>query len=418
MASTPVDLVGVGAVTGYGWGFDTLVKGVGSGESAARPQTVDGLDVLAATLPEPPAEVASSYDAVSRFEQAALFAVDDALADARSRGWTAGGCVGVLFCTGIGDIRTIRDEYFRATQPRPSVFSHMLHTSTGSLLAQRHGWTGPNFVLNAACSSGNAALQLAQSWLTTGMTTDVIVAGVELCLIAEIITGFRRMRVLLADGAPLGDCRPFQEGSRRFFLGEAGIAMVLSSSPDPADGNAGSDADADGDTDTAVRPRATYLGGAITHDAFHLVAPEPEAVQLERCYREAIAAAGLRPADIGLVKAHGSGTPINDQAEAALLDRMFPPSTQVCSYKPLVGHAMALAALSEMAGLLAGYEIGALPHHVTTTDQAHPRLADGDRPPDGPVLCGSVGLGGANTAAVIQVHQRHPAPPVPTGERS
>jgi 3-oxoacyl-[acyl-carrier-protein] synthase II len=393
----PVDIAGVGAVTGYGWGFDALVKGVGSGESAARPQTVDGLDVLAATLPEPPAEVASTYDAVSRFEQAAVFAVDDALSDARSRGWQPGGCVGVVFCTGIGDIRTIRDEYFRDTQPRPSVFSHMLHTSTGSLLAQRHGWTGPNFVLNAACSSGNAALQLAQSWLTTGMATDVIVAGVELCLIAEIITGFRRMRVLLADGAPLGDCRPFQEGSRRFFLGEAGVALVLSPSL-PGD----------------AQPRASYLGGAITHDAFHLVAPEPEAVQLERCYREAIAAAGLEPAGIGLVKAHGSGTPINDQAEAALLDRMFPPSTQVCSYKPLVGHAMALAALSEMAGLLAGYETGALPRHVTATHKAHPRLADGDRPPGGPVLCGSVGLGGANTAAVIQVHPS----PGPTGERS
>jgi 3-oxoacyl-[acyl-carrier-protein] synthase II len=281
----PVDIAGVGAVTGYGWGFDALVKGVGSGESAARPQTVDGLDVLAATLPEAPSHVAADYDAVSRFEQAALFAVDDALADARARGWTAGGCVGVVFCTGIGDIRTIRDEYFRDTQPRPSVFSHMLHTSTGSLLAQRHGWTGPNFVLNAACSSGNAALQLAQSWLTTGMATDVIVAGVELCLIAEIITGFRRMRVLLADGAPLGDCRPFQEGSRRFFLGEAGVALVLSPSLRSPSSASADDPPEDG-ADAGVQPRATYLGGAITHDAFHLVAPEPEAVQLERCYRE------------------------------------------------------------------------------------------------------------------------------------
>jgi 3-oxoacyl-[acyl-carrier-protein] synthase II len=383
-----VDIAGVGAVTGYGWGVDALVKGVGSGESAGRRQTVDGLDVVAATLPDhPDPDGDAGRDNLSRFEQAALFAVDDALADARSRGWQPGGCVGVVFSTGIGDIRTIRDEYFRDTQPRPSVFSHMLHTSTGSLLAQRHGWTGPNFVLNAACSSGNASLQLAQSWIASGLATDVIVAGVELCLIAEIITGFRRMRVLLADGAPLGDCRPFQEGSRRFFLGEAGVAMVLSSA-----------------SASAQRPRATYLGGAITHDAFHLVAPEPEGVQLERCYRDAIAAAGLAPADIGLVKAHGSGTPINDQAEAALLDRLFPPSTWVCSYKPLVGHAMALAALAEMAGLLAGYEIGALPTHVTT-DAAHPRLADGDRPPDGPVLCGSVGLGGANTAAVIQVHR-------------
>lgn len=401
--AAPARIMGLGAVTGYGWGFDALVKGLGSGRSAARRQTVDGLDVVAAMIPDPPDHdhdddhddgggdgdgdrAKQSDGTVGRYEQAAMFAVDDALADARGRGWQPGGCVGVVFCTGIGDIRTIRDEYFRGTQPRPSVFSHMLHTSPGSLLARRHGWTGPNLVLNAACSSGNAALQLAQAWLASGVATDVVVAGVEMCLIAEIVTGFRRMRVLLAEGAPLADCRPFQEGSRRFFLGEAGIALVVT-------GNGGGAPEA---------ARAVYRGGATTHDAFHLVAPEPEGTQLERCYRDAIAAAGATPDEIALVKAHGSGTPLNDAVEAALLDRLFPPATRVCSYKPLLGHAMALAALSELAGLLAGYEVGALPTHVTG-DPAHPRLADGGPPPDGLVLCGSVGLGGANTAAVLDM---------------
>jgi 3-oxoacyl-[acyl-carrier-protein] synthase II len=385
----PVPIAGVGAVTGYGWGFDALAKGLRSGESSARRQTVDGLDVTASTIPDDlGVDVDPGIDLgidglVGQYENAAVFAVDDALADARRRGWQPGGCVGVVYCTGIGDIRTIRDEYFRDTQPRPSVFSHMLHTAPGSLLARHHGWTGPNLVLNAACSSGNAALQLAQAWLVSGVATDVIVAGAEMCLIAEIITGFRRMRVLLAEGAPLSDCRPFQEGSRRFFLGEAAVAMVLT-------GELGDGA------------RAVYRGGATTHDAFHLVAPEPEGTQLERCYRDALAAAGASPDDIALVKAHGSGTPLNDTVEAALLDRLFPPATRVCSYKPLVGHAMALAALAELAGLMAGYEIGMLPPHVTD-DPAHPRLADGGPPPDGPVLCGSVGLGGANTAAVLDI---------------
>lgn len=524
----PVPIVGVGAVTGYGWGFDALAKGLRSGESSARRQTVDRLDVVASVIPDDDgvADALGVEGLVGRYEHAALHAVDDALADARDRGWRPGGCVGVVFCTGIGDIRTIRDEYFRDTRPRPSVFSHMLHTAPGSLLARHHGWTGPNLVLNAACSSGNAALQLAQAWLVSGVATDVIVAGAEMCLIAEIITGFRRMRVLLAEDAPLSDCRPFQEGSRRFFLGEAAVAMVLTtadtadtadtthtthttgSAPigagdrngtstngavDTASSRLATDADTthttgsaptggadlggmstsgavdtigaqgrtttggsrpanDADTDypatyasgatrpttgnpddinlpgtyaaraarpttgipdgqgtrgdapgqPALRPRAMFLGGATTHDAFHMVAPEPEGTQLERCYRDALAAAGATPADVGLVKAHGSGTPLNDTVEAALLDRLFPPATRVCSYKPLVGHAMALAALAELAGLLAGHEIGALPPHVTD-DPAHPRLADGGPPPDGLVLCGSVGLGGANTAAVLDI---------------
>ena len=386
-------VAGLGAVTGYGWGRGALAAGLRSKQSAAGQQVVDGLDVVAATVPANPAP--TDGEAISRYEEAALFAVADALDDARARGWRQGDRVGVVFCTGIGDIRTTRDEYFRDSPPRPSQFAHMLHTSVGSLLAQRYGWTGPNLVLNAACSSGNAAFELAAGWLATGVATDVIVAGTEFCLIAEIITGFRRMRVLLANGAPLGECRPFQDGSRRFFLGEDAIGFVLTA--DAAAADAPTDADARG-----LRPRAVYLGGATTHDAFHLVAPEPEGTQLERCYREALAVAGVDPGEIALVKAHGSGTPLNDTVEAALLDRLFPPTTQVCSYKPLVGHCMAAASLVELASLVVGYEIGALPPHVTG-DPANPRLPDGGPPPDGPVLCGSVGLGGANTAAVFDI---------------
>lgn len=373
-------VAGVGAVTGYGWGFDRLAAGLRSGGSAGRQQVVDGLDVLAATVPPPPGP---DDRAATRYEQAALFAVDDALADARSRGWRPGPTVGVVFCTGIGDIRATRDNYFRDARPRPSMFPRMLHTSVGSMLGQVHGWTGPNLVVNAACSSGNAALEVARSWLAAGTVTDVVVAGAEFCLIAEVISGFRRLRVLLADGAPVTDCRPFQQGSRRYFLGEAAVGMVL--------------------TGNVERPRATYLGGAGTHDAFHLVAPEPDGVQLERCHRDALAAAGVKPGDVGLVKAHGSGTPLSDSVEAAVLDRVFPPATRVCSYKPFVGHCMAMAALAELASLMAGYEIGSLPAHVTG-DEADARLADGGPPPPGPVLCASVGLGGANTVAALDFH--------------
>lgn len=386
----PARLVGLGAVTGYGWGYRPLRAGLAAGRSSARPQQVDGVDVVAATVPDPAAEGAEVESDLSRYEQAALFAVAEALDDARAHGWQPGSTVGVVFCTGIGDIRTVRDSYFRDAQPLPSTFPHMLHTSPGSLIGQRHGWTGPNLVLNAACSSGNAALQLAADWLASGTATDVVVAGAEFCVIAEIVNGFRRMRVLVGEGAPASDCRPFQEGSRRFFLGEAAVAVVVSARADA--------------------PRATYLGGAATHDAFHLVAPAPDGAQLERCYRAALDVAGAKPGDVGLVKAHGSGTPHNDQVEAALLDRLFPAETRVCSYKPLVGHCMAMASLVELAGLLGGYEIGALPGHVTD-DPAHPRLPDGGPPPEGLVLCGSVGLGGANTAAVLEIPPGSPDPP-------
>jgi hypothetical protein len=70
---------------------------------------------------------------------------------------------------------------------------------------------------------------------------------------------------------------------------------------------------------------------------------------------------------------------------------------------------MAAAALVELAGLLASYEIGALPGPVGAAD-ADPRLADGGPPPPGLALCSSVGLGGANTVAVLDIASADGAP--------
>ena len=378
-------IVGTGAVTGYGWGFATLAAGLRSGTTAGRHQTIEGVDTVAATIPEVPLSLADTVagDAtLPRFERIARFAVADAVADARARGWAPGERVGVIFCTGIGDIESMRDNYMRDANPRPSLFPRLLHTAVGSVIAQDHRWNGPNVVVNAACSSGNVALELADTWLRAGKATDVVIAGAELCLVSQIITGFRRMRVQLGEGSPIDECRPFQEGSKRFFLGEAGIAFVVSDGVD--------------------RARATYLGGAQTHDAFHLVAPDPDGTQLARCYEDALAAADVKAGDVAVIKAHGSGTPINDKVELAVVDARFPSSTRLCTYKPLLGHCMAAAALVELAALLAGYELDALPGPVGGAP-AHPRLSDGGAPPPGLALCGSVGLGGANTVAVLDI---------------
>jgi 3-oxoacyl-[acyl-carrier-protein] synthase II len=380
-------IAGLGAVTGYGWGVGALREGLAAQKTAAALTDVDGCRVVASLVPDRGAEPG---DPDERYEEAVGAAVDEALAEAVANGWRPGPTVGLIFCTGIADIRTVRDNFFAGTRPRPSLFPRLLHTSMGSLLGQRHGWTGPNLVLNAACSSGNAALQTAELWLRSGVATDVVVAGAEFCLIDEIITGFRRMRVLLGEGRSPADCRPFQEGSRGFFLGEAAVALVV--------------------TDRSDAARATVLGAATSHDAFHLVAAEPEGRELERCLRDALDAVGADPADVAVVKAHGSGTPLNDGVEAALADRMFPAETRLCSYKPLVGHCMAASALAELAAVLAGYEAGRLPGRVSD-DRAHPRLTDGEAPPDGLVVCASVGLGGTNAAVVLDIDTSQGARP-------
>ena len=105
-----------------------------------------------------------------------------------------------------------------------------------------------------------------------------------------------------------------------------------------------------------------------------------------------------------MVKAHGSGTALNDRVEeGARRPHCSRPAPALCSYKPLLGHAMAAAALAEMAGLLAGYDARAPARPPVTDEPAHPRLADGGRCPTASRCAVSVGLGGANTAAVLAI---------------
>ena len=374
--SVTTAIAGVGAVTGYGWGFRTLQDGLGSGRPSIARQCVDGMEAIVATVP-PHDPALSDADRVSA---AVHHAVAEAVDDATQRGWVAGPEVGIIHCTGIGDIRTFRDLYFRSASPKPSDFARMLHTAMPSFVAQHYGWTGPNFVLNAACASGNIALSLANDWLQSKRVSDVIVTGAEFCIIAEIIEGFRRMRVLVGANGQVTDCRPFQEGSRGFFLGEAAVAFVMST--------------------RVAAPRAHMLGGAASHDAYHDVAIDPSGAQIERCIREALDVSGTDATDIVLLKAHGSGTPLNDRIEGTVADRIFGRDTRLCSYKHLIGHCMGASALAELAGLLASWESGCFPGTVDG-HEAHPRLLAGEPTAAGPTLCMSVGLGGANAAAVL-----------------
>ena len=272
-----------------------------------------------------------------------------------------------------------------AARPRPSLFPHMLHTSIGSILAQRHGWTGPNLVVNAACSSGNVALSLAAA-----------VAGGR--------PGHRRGR---GRGRVLRD-RPDRHGvpahagaARRRPAGQR-LPAVPGGQPRllPRRGRRGHG---------RHRPRPTRPGppswGApppTTRTTWWR--PSPRARQLERCLPRRAGGRRRRPRrDVGVVKAHGSGTPLNDGVEAALADRLFPATTRLCSYKPLVGPLHGRRRPGR-AGRPAGRATGWAPCPPTSPTIPPTRAcADGGPPPDGLVLCASVGLGGANSAVVLAV---------------
>jgi len=256
-------------------------------------------------------------------------------------------------------------------------------------LAAELGIGGPVLTVCSACtSSANAAL-VAWQMLRTGRVPRAIVVGADV-LTATLVHGFESLMLLDGHG-----CRPFDKERKGIQLGEAAGAVVLEPVQDDAPGD--------------DRPR--LLGGAARCDPYHMTASSPDGSGGETVIRAACAAAGVSPDAIVAIKAHGTGTPDNDQAEGRALARVWgdaiPP---FASLKRTLGHTMGAAGMVELAAFAGCLEAGFVP---ASAGFATPDPEIGVAPltaavpfAGGPVLLNFFGFGGNSVSLVI----RMPAP--------
>ena len=379
----PTSITGVGAVTGYGWGRKHVWDGFLLGESAVRLTTgldgfVDGGEAWLATI----TDEGDRRDGPSRYMQALRFAAREAITDANERGWKPGKVVGVVHSIVLGDVEMWSEYYHEAPERvRVKRWVNMLPSTVISQLMKENDFHGPAMSVSAMCASANAGMITAKSWIDSGICTDVVLLATDLSGIPINLRRFKDLGVAVLDSPPFDACRPFQEGSRGFVGGEAAVAMVLSSQ------------------DTGSY--AQILGGAMTMDAFNLVAVAPDMTELERCFREALATSGVDASEVAYLNAHGPGTAQCDAAEGIMLDRLFPDAAGIFSIKPLVGHCQAAGAAVEVMATIYAFQTGFVPAPPQVAP-GHPRLVDGLTPRrPGPMVKSSIGMGGYNTAVVL-----------------
>lgn len=379
----PTDIVGLGAVTGYGWGSKHLWDGFNLGESAVTLVTglegyVDGGEAYLALI----ADEGDRHDGPSRFARAVRFAAREAVGDALERGWKPGPVVGLIHCVEMGDVETW-SAYYRSgsTKVRPKTWVNMMSSTVLTNFMKEFDFHGPSMSVSAMCAGGNAALITAKSWLDSGIASDVVLIATDLSGIPVHLQPFKDLGACVLDSPAFDACRPFQEGSRGFVGGEASVAMVLSN--------------------RAKCSYATVLGGAMTMDGFHPTSLAPDHAELARCFGLAMASACADPADVAYLNAHGPGTAQCDVAEAKMLDTLFPAAHGIFSVKPLVGHCQAAAASVEMLATIYAFQMGIVPAPPRVAP-GHPKLVDGrsQRVP-GLMVKSSLGLGGYNTAVVV-----------------
>jgi 3-oxoacyl-[acyl-carrier-protein] synthase II len=383
--NSPMNVSGIGAVTGYGWGKKHLWDGFLLGESSVKLTTgldgfVDGGFAYLSLIPDE----GDRKDGPSRFMQALRFSAREAVTEAHEHGWKPGPVVGVIHSIVLGDVE-LWSEFHRGSKAGQRVrarrWINMMPSTALCMMMKEFDFHGPTMSVTAMCASGNAGLITAKSWIDSGVASDVLLLATDLSGMPENLRPFSDLGVAVLDMPPLDGCRPFQEGSRGFVGGEASVAMVLSGQ------RRGS--------------QAQVFGGALTMDAYHAVAMSPDRTEMYRCFNTALDVAGVDAAEIAYMNAHGPGTAECDASEAKAFDELFPEAHGIFSVKPLTGHCQAAASLVEILATVYAFRTGFVPAPPKVAP-GHPRLVDGLTPREpGPMLKSSIGLGGFNSAVVL-----------------
>jgi len=266
---------------------------------------------------------------------------------------------------------------------RPRRLIHCMAGGQLSSLAEILGIPLEPMVISNACATGVSAIGRLFRRIRSG-ASEVGLAGGFDTLTRFIHLGFDSLGALTP-----GACAPFDKMRNGFFIGDAAAMLVLES------------------LESARRRKAPIHGEIIGYgeslDAHHPTHPDPEGKGIARAMTQALEMAGVAPASVDYVNAHGTGTPANDAAEAKGILLAFGEEAgrrvPVSSTKALVGHTLGAAGALEECFCLLALERGFLPVQATTTQQdpACPlnltRVSEG-RPRI--AINNSLGFGGAN----------------------
>jgi 3-oxoacyl-[acyl-carrier-protein] synthase-1 len=294
--------------------------------------------------------------------------------------------VAYVFASSTGGL----DETERSLAPDPRLpssgagyqYADHLIDATSVAIARHLGVEGVRMAISTACSSSFKALASAIRLIDCGLA-DAAVVGSADSLCRTTIFGFHSLGLL----APTAT-RPFARDRAGITLGE-GSAYVVIEREAVANRN-----------DVLAR----IAGTGAASDVFHHTSPNPDGVGPSLCMRHALDRAGLTPNDIDYVSAHGTGTKLNDAAEAAAITRVFERRVPATATKSLTGHTLGSAGLTALILALESLRRQQiLPSlRVAPVDDLGVAVVDKLTPTRVQhVLVNAFGFGGSNTSVVV-----------------
>ena len=403
-------VTGVGLVIPAGIGTETAWKNICEGRSGIGPLTrfdPNGFETKIAGEVKgfnPEAYIEKKeIKKMDLFVQYALAATREALEDSQLK-ITPENCdrTGVIVGTGLGGLPTLEKYHQILLEKGPSrispFFIPMLIANLASgQIAIHFGAKGPNTCVVTACATGAHCIGDAFRAIVYGDAEAIIAGGTEANISPLSIAGFNAMKALSTrNEEPEKACRPFEKNRDGFVVAEGAGILILE------------------ELECALKRGAKIYGELIgygyTGDAYHITAPSPEGEGAARCMRMAIKDAGLRPADIDYINAHGTSTPLNDLTETQAIKTVFGEHAKkvaISATKSMTGHLLGAAGSTEAIFSLLAIRDGIIPPTINY-DVPDPEC-DLDyvpnvarRQPLTVVMSNAFGFGGTNATLVLR----------------
>lgn len=303
-------------------------------------------------------------DRATRF---AVIAAGEALEDAGLPTTNLGPRVAVVLGAGLSGMETLQIQTERLLELGPGRVSphtipELMPNATAGNVCLAFGVTGASYVTSSACASSAQAVVDAYEMIRRGAADVVITGGAESSLTRLGIASFCRMKAMATgyDETPEKACRPFDRNRRGLVMSEGAGVVVLESEEHMLGRGA--------------KARAEVVGYGVSTDAYHIVAPHPDATGARSAIEQALAMANVAPGEIAsrtYVNAHGTGTPMNDALETKGIKLAFGEAAadlRISSTKSATGHLIGAAGGLELLASTLAVRNGVVPPTLNLDD--------------------------------------------------
>ena len=285
------------------------------------------------------------------FTQYAMIAATEAFADSGiDLSSTDLKRIGVVVGSGVGGINTYTDEvkeFFESDKPRfsPFLVPKFITNIASGHIAIKFGLRGPNFGVSSACATSAHAIMTAASQIQLGRADIMVSGGTEAPISIPGIGGFNSAHALSTNN------EEYRTASRDGFVMGEGAAVLIVEEYEHA-------------LRRGAKIYAEIAGIGMTCDAWHITAPREDGESAADAMVNALREAGLTPADVDYINAHGTSTPLGDLAELRAIKTVFGDQAykvNISSTKSMTGHMMGAAGAVEALACIHAMRDGVIP---------------------------------------------------------